>query len=265
MMAAEAAPSLPPPIDPVPTAGPDLDAATRPSDIQGFVDAFEQRRAYGWAFDRAHPQARLRIELRFGDQQAGETIANRARPDLLTGGVGDGACAFEVAIEDDREPTGSMTVVAVNPATGARHILPGPTSATDKSTPVATQDAARVDSMLEILQAAQRKSLAAMQSAERKFDDAAARLARIPDLSRLNELSQSLDQIRATQGDLARRIAEAEVFLVRFDSVLNGMEKASRQRAPEATINRQSLLVIGLGILTTVATIAAIALAVWRH
>lgn len=265
MMAAEAAPSAPPPIDPLAGLGPDGESATRPSDIQGFVDAFEQRRAYGWAFDRAHPQARLRVELRFGDLQAGETIANRARPDLLTGGVGDGACAFEVAIEDDRDPAGSMTVVAVNPATGARHILPGPTATTDKATPMAAQDATKVESMLELLQAAQRKSLAAMQSAERKFDDAASRLNRIPDLSRLNELSQSLDQIRATQGDLARRIAEAEVFLVRFDSVLNGMEKANKQRAPEATINRQSLLVIGLGILATVATIAAVVMAVWRH
>ncbi|MBL8706144.1 MAG: hypothetical protein JNM30_14940 [Rhodospirillales bacterium] len=262
-MAAEAAPSLPPPIDPVPD-GPDLDAAARPSDIQGFVDAFEQRRAYGWAFDRAHPQAKLRIELRFDDRQAGETIANRARPDLLTGGVGDGACAFEVAVEDDRAPTGSMTVVAVNPATGARHILPGPAAAAAPAA-ATSQDAAKVESLLELLQASQRRALTAMQSAERKFDDAATRLSRIPDLSRLNELSQSLDQIRATQGDLARRIAEAEVFLVRFDSVLNGMEKAGKQREPEATINRQSLLVIGLGILTTVATIAAIVMAVWRH
>lgn len=264
-MAAEAAPTLPPPIDPIPAADPDLDAGARPSDIQGFVDAFEQRRAYGWAFDRAHPQARLRIELRFGDEQAGESIANRTRPDLLTGGVGDGACAFEVAIEDDREPTESMTVVAVNAATGARHILPGPVAAAATQSPAAPQDTAKVESLLELLQASQRRALTAMQSAERKFDDAATRLARIPDLSRLNELSQSLDQIRATQGDLARRIAEAEVFLVRFDSVLNGMEKANKQREPGATINRQSLLVIGLGILTTVGTVAAIIMAVWRH
>lgn len=264
MMVADAVPSLRPPIDPEATSGADADAATRPSDIQGFVDAFEQRRAYGWAFDRAHPQARLRIELRFGDEQVGETIANRARPDLLSGGVGDGACAFEVAIEDDRAPTGSMTVVAVNPATGARHILPGPASV-ESSAPVTPQDSAKVESLLELLQASQSRALSAMQAAERKFDDAAKRLTRIPDLSRLNDLSQSLDQIRSTQGDLARRIAEAEVFLVRFDSVLNGMEKANKQRAPEATINRQSLLVIGLGILATVATIAAIVMAVWRH
>lgn len=262
-MAAEAAPSLPPPIESVDA---DTDAAARPSDIQGFVDAFEQRRAYGWAFDRAHPQARLRIELRFGDRQAGETIANRTRPDLLTGGVGDGACAFEVAIEDDREPAAGMTVVAVNPATGARHILPGPATAAPATPALVTpQDAAKVESLLELLQSSQRRALTAMQAAERKFDDAATKLNRLPDLSRLNELSQSLDQIRATQGDLARRIAEAEVFLVRFDSVLNGMEKASKQRAPEATINRQSLVVIGLGILTTVATIGAIVMAVWRH
>ena len=264
MMAAEAAPSLPPPIDPEAASGLHADAATRPSDIQGFVDAFEQRRAYGWAFDRAHPQARLRIELRLGDAQAGETIANRTRPDLLNGGVGDGACAFEVAIEDDREPTGGITVVAVNPATGARHILPGPAQAGGpaQATP---QDAAKMESLLGLLQDSQRQALTAMQAAERKFDAAATRLTRIPDLSRLNELSQSLDQIRSTQGDLARRIAEAEVFLVRFDSVLNGMEKANKHRAPEATINRQSLLVIGLGILATVATIAAVVMAVWRH
>lgn len=258
-MAAEAAPSLQPPDAATPLASADPDAATRPSDIQGYVDAYEQRRAYGWAFDRAHPQARLRIELRFGDRQAGETIANRARPDLLAGGVGDGGCAFEVAIDDDREPTGAMTVVAVNPATGARHVLPGPAAAAPgPATPAAVtpQDTARIESMLELLQASQRRALTAMQAAERKFDEAAARLTRLP------ELTQTLDQIRATQGDLARRIAEAEVFLVRFDGVLSQLEKQGQRRDPETLFNRQLLLLIGLGVVATAATIAAVVMAV---
>lgn len=258
MMAAEAASLTPPLID----ASADAGAATRPSDLQGYIDAIEQGRAYGWAFDRAHPDARLRIELRLNDRLIAETIANRARPDLAAGGVGDGACAFEAAIEGERGDGDNLTVVAVNPATGARHILPGPAAA--PAAP-ANADTARVEPLLELLQSAQRRALAAMQSAERKFDDAAARLNRIPDLSRLHELSQSLDHIRATQGDLARRIAEAEVFLVRIDGLLTALESEKKRAGPEASFNRHSLVVIGLGLLTIVSTGAAILLALFRH
>ncbi len=260
MMAAEAASSTPPLID----ASADADAISRPSDLQGYIDAIEQGRAYGWAFDRAHPDARLRIELRLNDRLIGETIANRARPDLAAGGVGDGACAFEAAIEGEHGDGDVLTVVAVNPATGARHILPGP-AVSAAPAPPANVDIARVEPLLELLQSAQRRALAAMQSAERKFDDAAARLNRIPDLARLHELGQSLDHIRATQGDLARRIAEAEVFLVRIDGLLTALESEKKRAGPEASFNRHSLVVIGLGLLTIVSTGAAILLAVFRH
>ena len=260
MMAAEIAPAAPSARSP----SANTEAATRPSDIQGFIDAFEQHRVYGWAWDRAHPEARLRIEVRIDDAIAVETIANRARPDLATGGLGDGACAFEAAIDETREIAGNLTVVAVNPATGARHVLPGPAAPQPAGTGTAAE-IARVEPMLELLQASQRRALAAMQAAERKFDDAATRLNRIPDLSRLNDLGQSLDQIRATQGDLARRVAEAEVFLVRIDALLNAMETAKKRTGPEASFNRQSLVVIGLGLLTILSTGSAILLALFRH
>jgi len=176
-------------------------------------------------------------------------VADIARPDLKTNGIGDGAHAFEATLPRDVPSPLSLQVVAVSPRTGARQAL-------DRRPPPADHpDVARVEPLLDLLHASQRRALAAMQAAERKFDDAAARLARLP------ELAQTLDQIRATQGDLARRIAEAEVFLVRFDGVLSNLEKAGQRRDPEMLFNRQLLFVAGLGIVATAATVAAIVMA----
>jgi hypothetical protein len=225
------------------------DAPPRPSDIAGFLDALDGRRVFGWAWDRANPDDRLRIEIRLDDAPVADTVADIARPDLKTNGIGDGAHAFEATLPRDVPSPLSLQVVAVSPRTGARQAL-------DRRPPPADHpDVARVEPLLDLLHASQRRALAAMQAAERKFDDAAARLARLP------ELAQTLDQIRATQGDLARRIAEAEVFLVRFDGVLSNLEKAGQRRDPEMLFNRQLLFVAGLGIVATAATVAAIVMA----
>lgn len=222
----------------------------RPSAIEGFIDAYEGRRVYGWAWDRTQPGTRLRIELTVDDAPAAQAVAASPRPDLKANGIGDGNCAFEIALDQDGVPAASLGVVAVNPSTGARHTLAWRPS--DAPPP---PELAKVEPLLDLLHASQRRAVAAMQAAERKFDEAATRLTRVPDMA------QTLDQIRATQGDLARRIAEAEVFLVRFDTVLNGLEQASKQKAPEASFNRQSMLVIGLGILAMLSTVAAVVLA----
>jgi hypothetical protein len=226
-------------------------ATPRPSDITGFLDALDGRRVFGWAWDRANPEERLRIEIRVEDAVVADTVADIARSDLKANGIGDGAHAFETTLPQDCPSLLSVVAVATSPGTGARHVL-------DRRLPARSEspEAAKVEPLLDLLHASQRRAVAAMQAAERKFDEAAARLTRLP------ELSQTLDQIRATQGDLARRIAEAEVFLVRFDSVLSNLEKASHRRNPETQFNRQLLIVVGLGIVATAATVAAIVMAV---
>lgn len=225
-------------------------AATRASDITGFLDAVDGRRVFGWAWDRAKPEERLRIEILVGDTKAAETVADQPRPDLKDNGVGDGAHAFEAVLAEDCAMPSALVAVAISPSTGARQVL-------DRRPPPRSDspETAKVEPLLDLLHASQRRAVAAMQTAERKFDDAAARLTRLP------ELSHTLDQIRATQGELARRIAEAEVFLVRFDGVLSNLEKAGERRNPESQINRQLLAVIGLGIVATAATVGAIVMA----
>jgi hypothetical protein len=225
--------------------------ALHASDIAGFLDALDGRRVFGWAWDRAKPEERLRIEIRVDDATAANTVADKPRPDLKANGIGDGAHAFEAMLGKDCASSSSLIAVAISPSNGSRHIL-------DRRPPAKPEnpDVAKVEPLLDLLHASQRRAVAAMQAAERKFDDAAARLTRLP------ELSQTLDQIRATQGDLARRVAEAEVFLVRFDSVLSNLERQGQRRDPETRFNRQLILLIGLGMVATAATVAAIVMAV---
>ncbi|MCC6468565.1 MAG: hypothetical protein IT563_09600 [Alphaproteobacteria bacterium] len=229
--------------------------APRPNDIAGFLDALDGRRVFGWAWDRANPAERLRIEIRVDDAVAADTVADRPRPDLKANGIGDGAHAFEAMLSSDAAAPAALIAIAISPSSGARHILerrPAPRADGPDTGP----GIAKVEPLIDLLHASQRRAVAAMQAAERKFDEAAARLTRLP------ELTQTLDQIRATQGDLARRIAEAEVFLVRFDGVLSQLEKQGQRRDPETLFNRQLLLLIGLGVVATAATIAAVVMAV---
>ena len=49
---------------------------------------------------------------------------------------------------------------------------------------------------------------------------------------------------------------------MRFDGVLSQLEKQGQRRDPETLFNRQLLLLIGLGVVATAATIAAVVMAV---
>ncbi|MCC7046225.1 MAG: hypothetical protein IT562_05890 [Alphaproteobacteria bacterium] len=229
--------------------------ATRANTIAGFLDAVDGQRVFGWAWDRANAAERLRIEIRAGDALAADTVADRPRPDLKANGIGDGAHAFEAMLSIDGTPPDQLVATAISPSTGARQVLEHrPPPRADNADGGGAK--AQVEPLIDLLHASQRRAVAAMQAAERKFDEAAARLTRLP------ELTQTLDQIRATQGDLARRIADAEVFLVRFDGVLSQLEKQGQRRDPERQFNRQLLLLIGLGVVATVATVAAVVMAV---
>jgi len=216
------------------------------------VDAVEGRRIYGWAWDRANPSERLRIEIRDAEKVVAAVTADRPRPDLKANGIGDGLYAFEASLGEEPLAGDTLAAVAISPSTGQRVTLarraPSPRSAAAAAAPAAVP-------AQDIVNGAQRRAVAAMQAAERKFDDAAARLMRAP------EMTQALEEIRVAQRDLARRIGEAEVFLVRFDGVLNTLERLGKQQAPNTTINRQTLLIVGLAMLATAATVAAVLLA----
>lgn len=61
---------------------------------EGFIDAVEDGRVFGWALDRDHPKKKVEIDIFFGQEKIGSVKANRFREDLRTYGDGSGKHAF---------------------------------------------------------------------------------------------------------------------------------------------------------------------------
>lgn len=64
--------------------------------VRGFLDIADCRTISGWAWDRAHPNRRLTIELLDGETPVTTVTADRYRADLQAAGIGDGAYGFRL-------------------------------------------------------------------------------------------------------------------------------------------------------------------------
>lgn len=70
------------------------EADLRAAGFQGFIDAIEDGRIFGWAYDPEEPSQRIGIELFHGLKKIGSSVADRYREDLLDYGDGSGRHAF---------------------------------------------------------------------------------------------------------------------------------------------------------------------------
>jgi hypothetical protein len=66
--------------------------------IEGYIDSCSVHGIFGWVLDRDHPQQRLRLRLYRDTKPLGDFLADRFRQDLADGQLGDGCCAFEIAL-----------------------------------------------------------------------------------------------------------------------------------------------------------------------
>jgi Glycosyl transferases group 1/Hint domain len=72
------------------------DAAFGP--LKGNVDGLIGDTLTGWAFDTAHPETAVALEVLDGDALVARVAANRFRPDLLAAGIGDGRHGFALPL-----------------------------------------------------------------------------------------------------------------------------------------------------------------------
>lgn len=71
---------------------------SRVKHLKAHVDRCDDREASGWIVDDSAPGQPLEVELYIDDQYAARTLANDFREDLLAAGIGDGHCAFRLAV-----------------------------------------------------------------------------------------------------------------------------------------------------------------------
>ncbi|MBX9635420.1 MAG: hypothetical protein K2X44_10620 [Magnetospirillum sp.] len=161
--------------------------------LEGFIDALDGNRLFGWAWDRLRPQERLHIEISAHDTVIATIIAEQRRADLATSGIGDGGHAFEVDLTGLLPEGATPMAVAISPATGER------TALNQREAGNETQALLRqVVGAMDLLGRGQRQLHAT-----------------------LRERSETtLAEIAAAQRELKKQQDCMEVFLVRFDGLL---------------------------------------------
>lgn len=194
--------------------------AQRAEAIKGRVDAIEEGRLYGWAFDPSYPTERLIIRVLLDDKPIAEAPADKERPDLKRNGIGDGLHAFEVMLPQFAAArAGDLVVVAAN-AAGNEQKLRVPKPDEQAAEALIAAPMTRILDKLDMLMAAQRQ----LQVNQRSLQRAAPTIDNSGNAApaELLDIAGSVDALRT---DLHQRMTELDVHIMRMDGVVAGLEQ----------------------------------------
>lgn len=204
----------------------DLDAARRKTpagtgdapNLQGYIDAIEPDRLYGWAWNRNDPSERLMVEIHQGEQLVVRLEANQPRPDLVANGIGDGRYAFvaNVAAIGEINRASPITVRAMTADGDSVIELRRQSSAPPQQNNIGPVSAAVLG---EIRARDQR-----LQGQLRQLVTVAKERDGLD--QQLNDrLVDSLGRLDTAVPELEKRISALEVFELRFDTLLQKIDR----------------------------------------
>tara|TARA_R110001583_G_scaffold195345_1_gene372075 strand:- start:68985 stop:69818 length:834 start_codon:yes stop_codon:yes gene_type:complete len=205
-------------------AAQNVQKADGPPVLEGNVDAIDRNRLFGWVWCPQHPDAQIDLIVRMNGHTLLKIKADRERIDLRRNGIGNGKHAFEIELPDAAlAAVESLSVVAIMPETGAETPLRIPSQTEQAAHSAMNAPLGKILDRLDRLLAAQH----ILQNGQR---EAARRL--IESSKRMDELASADDGIEAGvrlvrngQEELASRVEQLEVFLVRFDKSLGGFDE----------------------------------------
>lgn len=190
-------------------------AKTEP--IKGRVDAVDDGRLYGWAFDPAAPDVRLTIRVMLDGKPIAEATADKDRPDLKRNGIGDGIHAFDVMLPQFASMrAGELVVIAISGA-GIEQSLRVPKPDEQAAEALIAAPMTRILDKLDMLMAAQRQ----LQVNQRSLQRPSQTIDGGGTPSDLGDVSNSLEGLRS---DVNQRMTELDVHLMRMDGVVAGLE-----------------------------------------
>jgi len=191
--------------------------------LQGRVDALDNGRLHGWAWDASSPSDRLTIHVFHDGARILSKVAEAQRIDLRRNGIGDGHYAFDIELPQAvaAAPEG-LTVIAETPRGGAQLKLPRPSAEERAAEAAIAMPLALVMEKLDRLIAAQRQSAIGQRDATVLLRETTQRIDALA--SNEGELGEALSILKGGQGDLSQRVQELEVFLLRFDTTLKGFD-----------------------------------------
>lgn len=219
--------------DPAPAAEAPQGAA-----IVGHIDALQGGRVFGWGWDGNHPGDRLEVELRL-ERDGGppvtlaRVLADRPRPDLEGGGIGDGAHAFEaeLTLPDGADPSRVVAVVR-SPSTGETVTFAQPNPEDQRFDRLLGPHLQRIGERIDALRRDQRQLAAAQQTIGRILRDAGEGVAALrTDATRLETAqAERTEAMAAAIQELTERVGGLEVFLMRMDQTLRGLDGAAAEK-----------------------------------
>jgi len=230
--------------------------------IQGRLDAVESRRLYGWVWDRAQPQERLLVRVLFRGRMVASATADRPRVDLRRNGIGDGAYAFEVELPVSvSQDLGDLEVVAVSRKTGEEIVLPAPTQDERAAEAAISAPLNRVLQQLEVLITAQHRSQIILREAVEGIRETAGQVERMA--SQEDGIGAALEVVRSNHGELAQRIADVEVFHMRFDKMIAGFDEriAELANAADRPMRRAVAVLIALAGISAASALSTLVIA----
>lgn len=220
--------------DPAPAAEAPQGAA-----IVGHIDALQGGRVFGWGWDGNHPGDRLEVELRL-ERDGGppltlaRVLADRPRADLAGGGIGDGAHAFEaeLILPDGADPSRVVAVVR-SPATGETATFVQPNPEDQRLDRLLGPHLQRIGERIDALRRDQRQLAASQQTIGRLLRDAGEGVAALrTDATRLDTAqAERTEALAATLQELTERVGGLEVFLMRMDQSLRGLDGAAVEKS----------------------------------
>ncbi|MDX0989576.1 hypothetical protein GOL27_13450 [Sinorhizobium medicae] len=178
--------------------------------MSGRVDAIDQGRIFGWAFDPAAPTKRLTIRVYVDGSAIAEAVADRNRPDLKRNGIGDGSHAFEIGLpEAAASRAADLTVTALD-ARGTEQKLRVPRPDEQAAEALIAAPLAKVLDKLDVLMAAQRQLQVSQRSFQRTQND---------------EGGEGGTLRPGAAAEIGQRLNDLDVHLMRLDGVVAAMEK----------------------------------------
>jgi hypothetical protein len=238
-------------------SAPDQVPTIAQSELRGRVDAIEDGRLYGWAWDAAHAQARVAIKIFADDELIAETIADKVRVDLRRNGIGDGAHAFDMVLPNEVRGA-ALKVVAIHPEGGEDLELHAPSDEQRAVEAVFATPLAPILDRLEAAIIAQRRIQIGHTNSLRELSSATRQLADIAAAD--GGVARSIQELRDGQQAIAKRLTELEVFMVRFDGLVGEFQRRLAALAKQNSNGvRGHLLVIAgaVGIICGIAVAVA--------
>lgn len=220
-----------------------------PARLNGRIDALDGNRLHGWIWDEARPDQAVTVKLYCDGRLAGETEADQSRIDLRRNGIGDGKHAFSMELDEALVAARNrLSVVGVSPETGAELELRLPAADELAAEAAIAVPLARFFDKVEVLIALNRRGQLAQKELNEKLDRIAARL------EENHALAEATKAEAESQSEIMRRIAELDVFQLRFDGTLRAFDERLAAIRKEARAPLRQVTVI-LGFLSTLAAV----------